>query len=35
MMSKVSPDSAGRSSPLMMFEKTVFSAMAVPFSLVD
>src|SRR6188472_2711758 len=34
MMSRVSPDSAGRSSPLMMFEKTFFSAMAVPFSLV-
>ena len=33
MMSNVSPDAAGRSSPLMMFEKTFLSAMSVPFSL--
>src|SRR4029453_19156746 len=31
MMSNVSPDSAGRSSPSMMLEKTFLSAMAVPF----
>ena len=30
-MSNVSPDAAGRSSPLMMLEKTFLSAMAVPF----
>ena len=32
MMSSVSPDAAGRSSPLMMLEKTFLSAMSVPFS---
>ena len=32
MMSNVSPDAAGRSSPLMMLEKTFLSAMSVPFS---
>src|SRR4030095_3873558 len=31
MMSNVSPDAAGRSSPSMMLEKTCLSAMAVPF----
>src|SRR6185312_11099364 len=33
MMSNTSPDADGRSSPLMMLEKTCLSAMAIPFSL--
>ena len=32
MMSNTSPDADGRSSPLMMLEKTCLSAMALPFS---